>query len=138
MARKLDKTKVEMGNFIKVANQNPKPRESQTYYAIKLEDETGKKESWHLFTGIEVAKLSYARVAGSNSFKKGRLYYRHTIGRSTKMFAKIQLPPPPEGTADESAFVVVFTSTLLKRTGKRAKKNAEDIPEMSWLQDLRD
>ena len=140
MAKKLDDTKVKMGNLIPVSNTERKTGELESYYAVKMEDQTGKDERWYLLTGNEISRLVVAEVYGSKDFKAGRLYYRNRIGggKGWRSFVLLNFPSEKGGKQTVQPMVVTMPDALLKRAFDRAKRNAEDIPEMSWLEDLKD
>ena len=146
MAKKLDGTKVKMGSFIPVYNLEKRTSEAPNYYALKVEDQSGKNESWHLFTEREINILTYAECDVCKDFKCGRLYYRHRVGRSDTWnnFVVLNFPVrelQPDGSGIKfktEQKLVMLSDAVLKKTEERAKKNPEDIPEMGWLEDLKD
>ena len=137
MAKKLDDTKVKMGNLIPVDNTGRKFGEAHDYYAVKLEDYTGKKENWYLFTGAEISKMSKVDVLDSTEMKLGRMYLRHKHLKSARSYVKLNVPSNRKATG-LITFVTLLSDNVLARGLDRAKRNPEDIPEMSWLEDLKD
>lgn len=139
MAKQLDKTNIRMGYLIRVANQGKKPSESPMYYALKLEDRND-NEFWCLLTSKEVQKLTQAQLDdGGIPHKPGHLYYRHRVGRTWRSFAFIVMPNPDQkSSVPGPTLCVMLTDSRIIRWRKRAGKNNEDIPGMSWFKDLMD
>lgn len=140
MAKKLDDTKIKMGNLIQVTNTNKKTGESEYYYAAKMEDQTGKREAWYLLTHNEVERMVVAELEGGSDLKPGRRYYRNRIGAKGgwRSFVLLNFPSQRSGKFTTVPKLVTISDALLKRAALRAKRNPEDIPEMGWLEDLKD
>ena len=136
MANKLDDTPVKMGNVIKVENTDRKCGAASAYYAVKLENFQGKKEFWCLWTDQDLGVLVDVHgLKDAKSFKPGRIYHKHTVGKSTRGFVALNFPAE-DGKLKRR--VVSITKTVLDKGLKRAKANQEDIPKMGWLADLLD
>ena len=138
MANKLDNIPVKMGNVIKVENTDRKFGAASAYYAVKLENAKGKQEFWCLWTDQDLRVLVDVHgLSDAKSFKPGRIYHKHTVGKSTRGFVALNFPAE-DGKLKRR--VVSVTKTVLDKGRKRAKANQEDIPKMrwSWLADLFD
>lgn len=142
MAEQLDNMPVKMGYLIRVRNTRRLPSESEDYYAVKLEDQSGDNERWCLFTGAEVARLTEVELHDGikeSDRKPGRIYYRHRTGKYFRGFVRLCVPPPEASPSIGKVFRTVSISCRLVDKGQeRARKNPEDVPKMSWLEDLRD
>jgi hypothetical protein len=139
MAQKLDNTNVRMGYLIRVKNTGKKPSEKDLYYALKLEDRND-AEFWVLLTSKEVTRFKMAQLDdGLPVHKPGHLYCHHKVGKTWRSFAFIVLPnPDPRSSKPGPELCVTLTDSLLRRGRKRAARNSEDIPSMSWFNDLMD
>ena len=139
MAQKLDNTSVRMGYLIRVRNTGKKPSEKEMYYALKLEDQKD-SEFWVLLTSKEVTRFKMAQLDdGLPVHKPGHLYCHHRVGKTWRSFAFIVLPnADPTSAKPGPELCVTLTDALLKRGRKRAGRNSEDIPSMSWFKDLMD
>jgi hypothetical protein len=139
MAKKLDNTSIRMGYLIRVANEGRKPSEAQMYYALKLEDRRD-NEFWCLLTSKEVLKLTQVQIDdGVQAHKPGHLYYRHRVGKTWRSFCFVVLPNPDHESSNPGpTMCVMLTDSKLIKWRKRAERNNEDIPGMSWVKDLMD
>lgn len=136
MANKLDNTPVKMGNVIKVENTDRKFGAASAYYAVKLENNKGKQEFWCLWTDQDLDVLVDVHgLSDAKSFKPGRIYHKHTVGKSTRGFVALNFPAE-DGKLKRR--VVSITKTVIDKGLKRAKANQEDIPKTGWLADLLD
>ena len=136
MANKLDNTPVKMGNVIKVENTDRKFGAASAYYAVKLENNKGKQEFWCLWTDQDLGVLVDVHgLSDAKSFKPGRIYHKHTVGKSTRGFVALNFPAE-DGKLKRR--VVSITQTVIDKGLKRAKANQEDIPKTGWLADLLD
>ena len=136
MANKLDNTPVKMGNVIKVENTDRKFGAASAYYAVKLENNKGKQEFWCLWTDQDLDVLADVHgLSDAKSFKPGRIYHKHTVGKSTRGFVALNFPAE-DGKLKRR--VVSITKTVIDKGLKRAKANQEDIPKTGWLADLLD
>lgn len=135
MAKQLNKIEIRMGNFIHVKNTQRKNSAAKSYYAIKLEDRTGGNEAWYLFTPREYYRLSDCVLFNVVEPKKGRLILKFKIGNSIKSLYKVAKQTDSGATYE---CIVSIPSSVLAKAYKRAQDNPEDVPKMSWLQDMRD
>lgn len=143
MATQLDSTEVKMGTVIPVLNTEKKNTlESNTYYALKIEDHTGDNEEWLLFTAGEVRRLipkTMDEVA--SKWKPGRIVYRFGDAKGANWINVLLVVGPVTRSwslIPGRPSLIHLPDSMLKRARERAKANPEDIPKMSWLQDLRD
>ncbi len=137
MAEQLNDVEIKMGTFIPVNNAKRRPNESNTYYAIKVEDEDGNNERWLLYTRKEIQKLSILIGSGwKDSLKAGRLYKLTRKRSSSKTF--IIRAMYPQSDTDYVETVIQASERWLNRGLCRAANNKEDIPDQSWISDLLD
>lgn len=126
------KKTAKMGYVYEVANKDPKFGAKLKYYAINIEDETGKNEKWGLFTGYEFnkyfTKLSSPSDWLVNTLKPGRAMPLDKNG-SGAYIIKLTAPNP-------AAYHV--TSRIISKGFNRAADNPEDIPYKSKIQDMLD
>ena len=110
MAKQLNNVSVKMGTVIPVDNQDQKPTANSVYYALKVEDVTGKNEEWLLFTERELYEVlpEMTMWEGFQSGKKGRL------------------------------FPCKISERQIRVARHRALTNPEDIPDQSWISDMLD
>ena len=126
------KKTAKMGYVYEVANKNPKFGAKIKYYAINLEDETGKHEHWGLFTKSEIDKY-FTRMKGPcdwlvNMLKPGRAMPLDKNGSGAYVIKLIINDPA----------VYHVTSRIISKGFLRANTNKEDIPYKSKIQDMLD
>ena len=126
------KKTAKMGYVYEVANKDPKFGANLKYYAINIEDETGKNEKWGLFTKCEFDK-HFTRLNSPsdwlvNMLKTGRAMPMDKNGSGAYVI-KLIAPNP-------AAYHV--TSRIISKGFKRAATNPEDIPYKSKIQDMLD
>lgn len=128
-----------MGYMNKIVNKDRKTGESTVYHIVKLEEQDGKDEFWCLFTEREVRAITPCMLNDDKQHKVGRLYYKHTIGKTTRSFLTLMLQGQrTDNTITYTKMHVVITEALVKRGRNRAARNLEDIPKQSWLANLID
>ena len=130
MVLKLTKDKVAMGTILPVQNLGKKINENLKYFALKIEDEDGKKEEWLLFTEKEINQRSELDMGYiTDMWKPGRIH-PHNVGKQKSYAVKILLESTPK--------TILIGKSVLETARKRAKRNPEDIPRQSRLSDLLD
>lgn len=118
-----------MGFAIPVANKGRKPHEKSLYFALKVEDQTGKKEEWLLFTKKELERSVLDMGLVTEAWKPGRVY-PHVVGSRKSFAVKI--------VTDAGAKAYLIGASVLESARKRALKNPEDVPKQSILDDMMD
>lgn len=141
MAEQLNEEKVKMGVAIPVKNLNPAISASATYFAIKLEDETGAddNECWILLTTRELYQhVPYDCGKWGEDLKRGRTY--ECSCRTDKVArCLLKIKRPQYGSPSEYETVILRVSENWIQKGlARAAKNPEDIPNEGWWEDLKD
>lgn len=139
MAKQLNNVPVKMGTVIPVDNQDQKPTASSVYYALKVEDVTGKNEEWLLFTERELYEVlpEMTMWEGFQSGKKGRLFPCYRQDRMPQYITMIERP----ARNDVNVYVTVavkISERQIRVARHRALTNPEDIPEQSWIGDMLD
>ena len=129
MALKLTNDKVLMGKVLPVFNLGKRKLESEKYFAVKIEDESGKKEEWLLFTEKELERTTIDMGYITEMWKPGRVH-PHNIGGKKSYAVKLLV--------DNGVKTVLIGQSYLDRARERAKKNPEDIPSQSAIADLLD
>lgn len=128
-----------MGTVIPVDNQDQKPTASSVYYALKVEDVTGKNEEWLLFTERELYEVlpEMTMWEGFQSGKKGRLFPCYRQDRMPQYVTMIERP----ARNDVNVYVTVavkISERQIRVARHRALTNQEDIPEQSWISNMLD
>ena len=139
MAKQLNNVSVKMGTVIPVDNQDQKPTASSVYYALKVEDVTGKNEEWLLFTERELYEVlpEMTMWESFQSGKKGRLFPCYRQDRMPQYVTMIERP----ARNDVNVYVTVavkISERQIRVARHRALTNQEDIPEQSWISDMLD
>lgn len=139
MAKQLNSVSVKMGTVIPVDNQDQKPTASSVYYALKVEDVTGKNEEWLLFTERELYEVlpEMTMWEGFQSGKKGRLFPCYRQDKMPQYITMIERP----ARNDVNVYVTVavkISERQIRVARHRALTNQEDIPEQSWISDMLD
>lgn len=129
MALELTGRKAVMGAVLPVHNLGRKPRENRKYFAVKVENEDGKKEEWLLFTEKELNRSELDMGRLTDMLKPGRLH-PHVVG-SRKSFA-VKL------VFEKDQKTVLIGESVLGTARNRARKNPEDIPCQSRFLDMLD
>lgn len=139
MTKQLNNVSVKMGTVIPVDNQDQKPTASSVYYALKVEDVTGKNEEWLLFTERELYEVlpEMTMWEGFQSGKKGRLFPCYRQDRMPQYVTMIERP----ARNDVNVYVTVavkISERQIRVARHRALTNQEDIPEQSWISNMLD
>ena len=139
MAKQLNNVSVKMGTVIPVDNQDRKPTANSIYYALKVEDVTGRNEEWLLFTERELYEVlpEMTMWEGFQSGKKGRLFPCYRQDRMPQYITMIERP----ARNDVNVYVTVavkISERQIRVARHRALTNREDIPEQSWISDMLD
>lgn len=124
-------SKIRMGAFVRVDNKDRQLAACKYYYALKIEDNGGDNERWLLFTEREKCAL---RSVGMNTYAKvkpGRIMAELATSRTAVYFI-------PVIDEHDNISVLQFPKSVVKLASERAVANPEDIPKMSFLQDLLD
>lgn len=131
MAKTITDKKVKMGRLIPVENQNPLLNAKNVYYALKTENEKGNDEKWLLLTENEISSRTRLDMGeASKSWKVGRIY-PHNVGKKKGFAMKVEL-------LDGTEQVLLFGESWFRTGLARANRNPEDVPKVSWLEDLKD
>lgn len=143
MAEHLNNRKIEMGVALPVKNQQPAFGAAAKYYALKVECEGGDPEYWLLFTEKELYSLPLRKGSSwSKDLKLGRLFELSLPGKdsSTPSFGQFlcRIKRPVRGTEEYEEVLVWASGKKMNVALERAKRNPEDIPKQSWLQDMMD
>ena len=141
-AEKLDSTPVRMGYVIPIRNQNKHMLACDTYFAVKTEDITGKREEWLMFSESELYFRPRVLIQGDilDGLKLGRLYGWGEETPTGYASYIVRLMPPKswlDRWGTRPATVLIPYKTYL-RALTRTRKNPEDIPSQSRLGDLLD
>lgn len=139
MAKQLNNVSVKMGTVIPVDNQDQKPTANSVYYALKVEDVTGKNEEWLLFTERELYEVlpEMTMWEGFQSGKKGRLFPCYRRDKMPQYVTMIERP----ARNDVNVYVTVavkISERQIRVARHRALTNQEDIPEQSWISNMLD
>ena len=118
-----------MGKAIPVDNKDRRWGENGSYLAVKVEDETGGKEEWLLFTEKELECPTLFMGAVTDSMKAGRMFPCVT-GGARRLAVKLET-----GGASK---VVLLCHAVVERARRRAEKNLEDIPRQTLIGDILD
>lgn len=129
MALKLTRQKVVMGAVLPVHNLGKKPRENKKYFAVKVENEDGKKEEWLLFTEKELNRSELNMGYLTDMLKPGRIH-PHVVGSKKSFAVKLLFGNSPK--------TVLIGKSVLETARNRARRNPEDIPQQSRFLDMID
>lgn len=130
-AKQIDDKDIVMGQMVRVANQEKKFNENQSYVAIHIENEDGNGERCLLFTEIELSDMEKIKFDFILPLMKlGRLYSATIDGKRTN-FVKIM-------NGIDEAKILRLSPSQLKIAEERAKRNPEDLTEKSWWTNLKD
>ena len=150
MAELLVKTSVKLGKAIPVKNVEHLDRqqskndltiqEPEVYYALQVEDYSGKDEKCLLFTFHELFEIA-SRVDFPREMTEhllvGRMYPMKE-GTRSGCFIKL-LSYKEDGTLfDAEPTVVYIGDWLIDKADKRADKHPKSVTKKGWLTDLLD
>ena len=122
--------KVIMGKIIKVANSEKKASENDEYFALHVEDESGKNESCILFTESELKEMETINFPfAAEQMKAGRIYPAVIAKKNTNLVKVI------DGVYEK---IFRMSKSQLLEAEARAARNTEDIPKKSFFTDLFD
>lgn len=150
MAEMLVKTSVKLGKAIPVKNiENSERQDTKTdlavqepdvYYALQVEDYSGKEEQCLLLTFhelFEVAPRFELPREMTDNLLIGRMYPMKEGNKSGCLVKIISFKE--DGTPfDEKPTAVYFGDWMIEKSTKRADKHPKSITKKSWLTDWLD
>ena len=127
MARQIYNVEVKLGRSIRIANINPKPRETNFYYAIQVQEY--KKDSEPeclLFTEKEIEKCPVVDTTGP---MEDGILYKFVSGN----FDGYLIKTLEYGAKYDEWYIVVrkISKRKIERARKRMKCNPEDVTSIN-------
>ena len=117
------------GKLVKIGNENKKAVESDSYYALWVEDAWDDNERCLLFSQSDINKIKDVIYCDFiHQMDLGKLY---RLGNAGSYFIKIL-------DLEKAEKVVRLNSTVLNNGINRAEKQPEDVPKKGFIQDLLD
>lgn len=127
MSEVLNTAPVKNGQLLLVGNKEKVKNAKTLYYAIWVENIDGKNETCLFFTQTEMATLQPIDIDFLEEMVPGRIY---KCGAKNSNVIKI--------VNGSSEFAIRLTKTLFNKALYRARKNEEDIPKKTFINDLLD
>lgn len=142
MAKMLTNDSVIIGYLLPMENMERTPSEKERYYALKIEDSSGKNEEWLLLTENEILSRQIFSVEDlTKDWKLGRCFTTR-IGRRTYSACRIRICETMSNEKitfpGKTELTLLFTRSMISSGRKRREKNPEDIPRQCKLRDLLD